>query len=231
MDKILVIIQARIGSERLPGKILLPFAGKSILQYMIESLERVLTREQIVIATSTMPRDSCVEEFCRVHGVGCYRGDEENVASRFFAILSEKTPRYFIRLCGDSPLIDAQTVRRALETIEESSSDIVTTALNATYPSGMNVECLQSSVFLSHYAKFDAPEHFEHVTKYFYAHSNQFKIRVLESGLAEPRRHKFSVDTREDFEKLERWMCTLERPLFTYTLQEKYDLLERAGVQ
>ncbi len=119
-------------------------------------------------------------------------------------------------------------MRRALEAIESGAYDLVTTALNATYPSGMNVECFRTEVFIDQYPHFNAPEHFEHVTKYFYQQNGRFKTQVLESGLAEPRRHKFSVDTREDFDKLERWMRALERPPHTYSLQEKYDLLEGA---
>lgn len=226
----MIIVQARMGSKRLPGKTLMPVGGKPMLTHLLESLMQGFKREEICVASSRAPENEPVERLCRELGVQIYRGDETNVASRFLEILSRAKPHSFVRLSADSPLLDHRVVLKALSMLK-GEVDIVTTVSASPYPSGMNVEALRTSVFLENYPNFGTSDHFEHVTKYFYESREKFKIEPLEWRHADSKRYKFSLDTQEDHTRLDRVFKALNRPHYELTLEEKCSVYDRLAGQ
>lgn len=216
-----------MGSQRFPGKTMYPLQGKPSVAHLLDAVLQVLDKQDVIVATSVNRENEPLVEFCERHGVGLYRGDEENVASRFRDILQQTDAGYFIRLNADSPLLEHRTIEKVLAVLQETGADIVSTAVRRTYPSGMNVEGLKSSVFLDEYPQFVLPGHFEHVTKYFYDNAERFDIRSVESGLVQPERYKFSFDTQEDRDRMERLFDVLEQPHYRYTLEEKCALYDQ----
>lgn len=216
-----------MGSQRFPGKTMYPLQGKPSIAHLLDAVLQVLDVQDVVVASSVNRENDELEIFCESYGVGVYRGDEENVASRFRDIVQQKEAYSFIRLNADSPLMEHRTIEQALTIMQQTEADIVSTAVHRTYPSGMNVEVLQSNMFLREYPHFTLPEHFEHVTKYFYDNAGRFRIQDVRSGLDRPEHYKFSFDTQADKDRVECLFAALDQPHYRYTLGEKCAVYDR----
>jgi spore coat polysaccharide biosynthesis protein SpsF len=216
-----VIIQARMGSHRLPGKVLRPIAGKPMLAYLLESLshcERICTP---VVSTSVEREDDPIEAFCRAHGVACYRGERDNVALRFLGTLERYGFSTFVRLCGDSPLLDHHLVDRGLEVFASGRYDLVTNLLRRTFPKGQSIEVMDSDAYRRVYALMRTPEHFEHVTRYVYEGENAAGLRIMNLTAHEDlSRVSFAVDTQGDFDRVADLIGRMERPHWEYSWSE-----------
>jgi len=228
----MIIIQARMGSKRFEGKSLFRFRLRPVLGHLIDSLHQIqgIKPTQIWVATSDQPQDDAIAKFAVSEGVMVYRGDEKNVASRFFAILNEKEPDFFTRINGDSPLMDHRLINESWALFREYLPDLVSTVPGRKFPSGMNVETLKTKVFMSHYPKFQGDDH-EHITQYFYNHPEAFKIHPMTIPMTEDdavfKDCKFSFDTSEDKKRLQNLFSALEKPHYAYTLKEKCRLYNK----
>ena len=172
------------------------------------------------LATSFEAQDSAIEDACLPLHVACYRGPEENVALRFVGACELCLTPYIVRICGDSPLLPPKIVRAAVDLAVSSSADIVTTTLEPKFPSGFNVEVIRTEVFLENYPNFKEGD-LEHITRYFYENSSKFKIVGIPCQIPEPSQYKFSFDTEDDRQKIERIFEELTRPHHEYSLEEK----------
>lgn len=223
----IAIIQARMGSQRFPGKTMHVLQGKPSLAHLLDAVVQVFSVQDVYVASSENAENDVLAAFCQKYGVQVYRGDENNVALRFRNILEQTSSTAFIRLNADSPLLEHRTIQRVTEVMAQTEADIVSTAMQRTYPSGMNVEMLKSDIFLREYEHFTTQGHFEHVTQYFYQNAEKFTIRTVESGLEHPERYKFSFDTHEDKVRIEQLFAAFERPHYGYTLAEKCALYDQ----
>jgi spore coat polysaccharide biosynthesis protein SpsF (cytidylyltransferase family) len=221
-----VIIQARMGSKRFPGKTLATLAGKPVITHLLESILQAVPNSAIWIATSKNPEDDAIEQFANEKSVKVLRGDSEDVAaSRFLKIAAQTGGYFFIRISGDSPLFDHRVLRQTLETMKNPIAEIVTTVSSQPFPSGMNVEAVRCKTFVDAYKNFSKPEHFEHVTRFFYENKEKHVIHYLEWDHA--LRPKFSFDTQEDKAAIESILASMNRPHYDYTLEEKCKIYER----
>ncbi len=213
------IVQARMSSKRLPGKSLRPLCGKPMLQYVLESLEHVNQLDETIVATSTDPSDDPIVELCDRLGSVCFRGSLENVAERFWRASEARGFSAFVRISGDSPLLDPRLVTRAVDLFVESKADVVTNVFPRTYPPGMSVELVRSAAFERTVPELDDPYDREHVTSYFYRNSDQF--RLVNFSLDPPRRDvHLAVDTAEHFDYVARIVATMNRAHWEYSLEE-----------
>jgi spore coat polysaccharide biosynthesis protein SpsF len=217
--KIGAIVQARMSSQRFPGKMLHRIAGKPMQQYLLERLNRCDCLDAIVVATSTNESDAPIADFCYSCGVACYQGSLLNVASRFNEVLDLYGFDGFVRISGDSPLLDQRLIERALEIFVQNDLDLVTNVLKRTYPKGQSVEVLRRETFQAAYKQMGEDSEFEHVTKYFYKNQNDFKIFNFESGYHYGR-IQLSVDTPQDMERFATIVAQMNRPHWVYTLDE-----------
>lgn len=234
-NETLIFIQARMGSIRYPGKSLAKLAGRESLGHLLDSLRCIVPSDGIVVLTSNQGEDNPIEQFCRTEGVMVRRGDRDNVASRFLSAVSDLRPKYFVRISGDSPLFDYRILgdllllfRQIAANIEhQARSVIVTTTGELPFPSGMNCELIPAELFVRCYQRFCTPDHFEHVTRYFYdcdlarQHSEGFEVVPLGCQIADARRYKFSFDTPEDGERIGRFFSKITRPHYELSLEEK----------
>lgn len=220
-EKTIAIIQARMGSQRFPGKTMYKLAGKPSIEHLLDAVSQVFSRDNIFVATSTDPANDAIVSFTSNYGANIYRGDENNVAGRFLDIINTTRPDVFVRFNADSPLLDYHIIDNALQIIAASRVDIVSTAIGRPFPSGMNVEVLQSRVFQDCYGDFKDDGHFEHVTRYFYEKSANFKIESLPCPIENPRSYKFTFDTEEDAKRLEIFFKEIQLPHYQYTLEQK----------
>ena len=123
IGRVVIIIQARMGSTRLPGKVLMTVLDKPLLGYLIERLSRAKLVDEIVIATTENSLDDVIEKFCINSKISCYRGSEDNVLSRYYDASIRFKANYVVRICSDSPLVDPIILDRMIQSFFNNECD------------------------------------------------------------------------------------------------------------
>lgn len=219
-----IIIQCRMSSSRLPGKTMRLVKGRPMLQYLLESLEHC-RRGKVVAATSDEKSDEPIVDFCRSFGVPCYKGPLEDVASRFAGAARHFGFDCFVRISGDSPLLDYRLVDKGLELFSGGGYHLVTNILPRTFPKGQSVEVIDAACFLDSIGKFSGRDEAEHVTPYFYSRQEDFLIHNFESG-GDYSSIRLSVDTEEDMMRFQDMVSRMDKNHWEYSY---LDLIERLG--
>ncbi len=217
--KTIAIVQARMDSNRLPGKVLRVAGGKPLLQYLLEGLRRCGGLQRIIVATSTEPADDRVAAFCDQIGVACFRGSLQRVADRFLMLLDVYPCDGFVRANGDSPLLDHRLVTQGLSLFENRDYDLVTNVWPRTFPRGQSVEIVRTDTFRAACRQMTQPEDQEHVTRFFYRRPGGFRIHNFESRRDFGGLH-MAVDESRDFEAFVAAVRRMDRPHWDYTLDE-----------
>lgn len=209
--KIPVIIQARMNSQRFPGKVLKELQGRPLLDHLVERLKPSERIERIIVATSMDMSDQPIAQYCLARGIPCFRGTLENVAQRFKGVIEEFKLRNFVRLCADSPLLDCHFLDEGIKTFVSGRFDIVTNVLKRSFPKGQSFEIFTSPIFLENYEKIRTKEDCEHATAFFYKHAEQFRIFNMECPYKGCKSFNFSIDTQEDFQRINRILGDLKK--------------------
>lgn len=210
---------ARMSSSRLPGKVLTEVAGRPLLQYTLERLQRCGVPLDIVLATSTDPGDDALEAFAGEAGIPCVRGSLEDVAGRFLKAVEATGREAVFRVNGDSPLIEMELFRRAAAEYERSGPDLVTNIMPRLYPPGVSVELIKASTYRDAYAEITEPDDREHVTRFLYRQRDRFRIVNLEPEAPYGDLH-LAVDTADDLAAFGAAVGRMERPHWEYGLDE-----------
>jgi spore coat polysaccharide biosynthesis protein SpsF (cytidylyltransferase family) len=221
------IVQARMSSKRLAGKVLMPIAGKPLLAYLFERLALCRNIDGFVLATSVDASDDPVVRFCREKGVACIRGPLEDVAARLLGAADELNLGAFVRINADSPFMDPVLVDKAALLLQENqAADLVTNVFPRSFPKGQSVEALRVKSLRKAYERMITPEDKEHVTRFFYAHPNEYQIVNFVSeedvGL-----ENLCVDSAQDLAAAERIVLRMDRPLTSYGWKEILELKGR----
>jgi spore coat polysaccharide biosynthesis protein SpsF len=219
--KIGIIVQARMSSQRLPDKVLTKVNGKPLLQYLLERLNNCSSIDQVIVATSNEKSDDSIALFCEEYGAKYFRGPLENVAKRFMMVIEEYNLDAFVRICGDSPILDQQLIDRGVK-LFNSGFDLVTNVWPRSYPLGQSVEIVRSDTFKEIFKKMSKISDFEHVTKYFYDHSDKFKIKNFSNDI-NLSDYSLVVDTPHDLKHIEKIINCMTRTQTKYSLE---DILE-----
>jgi spore coat polysaccharide biosynthesis protein SpsF len=208
-----------MSSARLPGKVMRPAHGKPLLGYLLDRLVRLTSDIRTVVATSGNAEDDPVAEFCRTQNVTCVRGPLDDVASRFVKVLDETDANAFVRISGDSPLLDTALVEQALSLYADTAADLVTNVQQRTYPKGMSVELVDAHAFRRARKMMTSSEDIEHVTPLFYRTPGDWHI--VEFTSSRPLGDiNLSVDTKDDFYAFERLVTKMDAPHWSYSLDE-----------
>lgn len=195
-----VIIQARMGSTRLPGKILKNIGCKSLLEHIFFRLTYLRHEVQIVVATSDLPRDNIVVEFCNRYGIDCFRGSETNVLERYYFCAKRFCFNHIVRLTGDNPFPDIDELDRLINLHIDSNADY--TYSFGSLPIGVGAEIFTFEALKKSYMEGREPQHIEHVDEYILENPDLFKIRQLTvSGEKNRPEIRLTVDTEEDYKK------------------------------
>lgn len=230
MTKTGIIVQARMGSRRLPGKVLRPIAGKPMLQYTLERLQRGCPDHSIVVATSDNQQDTRIASFCTDHGFSCFRGPLDNVAARFIETAHAHSFDAFVRISGDSPLLDQDLVQHAVRLFQAHACDLVTNVMPRTFPPGQSVEVIKTSTLKTAHDRMEVEEDFEHVTKVLYKNSADFEIVNFESA-GDHRDLHMAVDRPEDMESVAAVIGEMTRPHWDYHLDEVVRMFRSIGTE
>ncbi|MBM3459943.1 MAG: acylneuraminate cytidylyltransferase [Armatimonadetes bacterium] len=211
-------------SQRLPGKMLREVAGRPMLQYVVDAVRAVRGLAGLVVATSSEASDDPIADYCAQQKISLCRGPLEDVAGRFLQVL-DAHPNWdaFLRVTGDSPLLDPAICEQALELYRTERPDLVGNTLRRTFPKGQSVAVVSATAFRRACAAMAEPEDREHVTRYLLHRPEEFRMIGF---TREPDRGTLdlSVDTEEAFQLFAVLVGSLERPPWTYRLA---DLLDR----
>lgn len=191
-------IQARMSSERFPGKVLAPLAGRPLIAHVVDRVAAVVPANRIVIATSTAASDDPLACYVESLGVAVSRGPLGNVFERFRLAISQHPCDWFFRVCGDSPLLDTSLFAVAVEHAERRHPDLVTNVYPRTFPPGQSVELVRTNTFMRiDDGRLSAGDR-EHVTSFYYEHPSDFIIINFENPEPVDPSVRFTVDTPTD---------------------------------
>ncbi len=191
-----------MSSQRLPGKMMMDIGGRVLIGRVIDRVRLSKKVSKIIVATSDHPSDDPIEQFCEVENIICYRGSLNNVAKRFMEIVLAENALSFVRINGDSPLIDPELIDCAISYFELGDNDLVTNVGVRTFPKGQSVEVILTNVFVSLYNELTTNEQREHVTKAFYERPENFRIMNFTSG-GNFNSINMCIDTSEDKRNIE----------------------------
>jgi spore coat polysaccharide biosynthesis protein SpsF len=194
------VIQARLSSQRLHGKILMPLRGRPSLEYLTDGIRHAQRLDGVVIATSTHVSDDATAEFAEERGINCHRGSLEHVAQRMLNAGEEYEAQAIVRISGDSPLLDPALVDQAIELYREAMCDVVTNVRPRSFPKGQSVEVISLAALRMAVGQMTAAADREHVTPFIYAHADQFSIRSFVADAPRPE-VQLSIDTAADFDR------------------------------
>ena len=214
--RVTAIIQARMGSTRLPGKVLKNIKGKTVLSHVIERVKQAESVDEIIIATSDKQQDEPIMEEALSNDVKIFRGSEKDVLSRYYLAAKENRAETIIRITSDCPVIDPKVIDEIVNFYEESEHDIVTNAGSEpdtrTYPRGLDTEVFSFRALENSYM--NAKEHYqrEHVTPYIYENANSV---YYYKGKKDLSHFRWTLDTIEDFR--------LINEIYNYLYQGKHN--------
>ena len=205
------IVQARMGS-RLPGKVLLEAAGKTLLEHLMGRLGESRRLDFIVVATSTSAQDDCIDALCRARRFVCFRGSEQDVLDRYYQAARAFRMDVVVRITADCPLIDPdvmdEIVGRFLDA--RGSYDLVTNRHPLTFPDGLDVDVMSFEGLSQAWANATTPAQREHTVPYFW----EAGLRVL--NVEHPANlfltHRWTLDYWEDYLLIKAVLEALDRP-------------------
>ena len=198
----LCIIQARMSSRRFPGKMLTPLKEVVLLQRVVDAARRATMLRKVMVATSDEDSDDAIANYCRMNHIPFHRGPLNNVALRFKQLIELEGDEAFLRISGDSPVMDHRLLDRAVSLYQVGGCDLVTNVGTRTFPKGQSVELVSSKAFLNTVQRMSEPHHLEHVTTYFYENREVFRMVNFTSGV-DAGTVNLSVDTPEDLARIE----------------------------
>jgi len=213
MSKTACIVQARYGSTRLPGKVLLEVAGKPLLEHLVERLRRAKAIDEVVIATTVNSDCSPIVNLADKCGVTWFAGSEEDVLERYLGASRQVNADNIIRVTSDCPLIDPVTIDRVVESYLSGNADYVSNTIERTYPRGLDTEVFSRDALERADRLASEKSYREHVTLYMYRHPEDFTlINVSAEPPLDRPDLRLTVDTPEDFMLIKEIYEALYRP-------------------
>jgi len=231
LPKIVVVVQARSGSTRLPGKILKHICGKPVLILQLERILAATTPFQLVVATTTDSIDDPIEEICKENKILCYRGHPTDLLDRHYNAALQLRAEAVVKIPSDCPLIDPAVIDKVLKFYLENQEkyDFVSNLHPATYPDGNDVEIMPFQILEIAFKEAQKDFEREHTTPFIWDQPERFRIGnvVMENGLDLSMSHRFTIDYIEDYEFIKAVFDELYEKNKLFSLKDILDLLER----
>ncbi|CAM4274958.1 glycosyltransferase family protein [Paenibacillus tarimensis] len=216
-----VIIQARMGSTRLPGKVLKVLEGKSVLGHVISRCQAIPSVDKVVVATTVLDEDMEICHEALLHGAEIYRGSKDNVLSRYYEAAIQAGGDTIVRVTSDCPLLDPRISNEVIEHFVNNKFDYVSSGLSQTFPRGLDTEVFTFSALERAYKQAEEDYELEHVTPYIYLHPEEFSLSAY---ACEPdySRYRLTLDTAEDWELI----STIYREIYNGSIFYWSDVLQ-----
>lgn len=210
---IVAIVQARMGSTRLPGKVLKPIMGRPMLWYLVQRLRRTIGVDKVVIATSEETANDVIIDFCKQFAIDCFSGSEDDVLDRFYKVAREYNADIVLRITGDCPLLDPRLIGDMLkEFLSTHKYDYYSVACGAgastdefnghRYPDGLDAEIFKFSILKIAWEEAKEQLEREHVTPFIWRRPERFRLGTKKST-KDYSSMRWTVDNQEDFEIVE----------------------------
>jgi spore coat polysaccharide biosynthesis protein SpsF len=200
--KVVAIIQARLGSSRLPAKMLKDLSGKPLIYHIYNRLKASRLINKVVIATTNLPKDALLQDWAEQNGITCYRGSEDNVLSRYYYAATEVEADIIVRITGDDPFKDSNIIDKVIELLIREELDFACNNFPPSFPEGLDAEVFTYSALKKAFENSNNDFEKEHVTQYFYRNPNLFEIKnyAYHEDFSYLR---LTVDTQNDFKLAE----------------------------
>ena len=224
---IAAIIQARMGSSRLSGKIMLEACNRPLLKHMIERIQFTETVDEIIVATSTNKHDDIIEDFCKENKILCFRGSENDVLSRYKMAADMVHADIIVRLTSDTPLLDHIILDKVFQVYTKNKYDYVSNCLPLprTYPDGMNVEVFSKKILDEIYHNAKKPSEREHVSLYVVMQPEKYKICRVDYS-KDVSRYRFNLDYELDYQLIKEIFENLYYENQHFTMEDIIKFLE-----
>lgn len=198
---IVAIIQARMGSTRLPGKVLMLLAGTPVLKHVFDRVQKASLLSKVIVATTKNSIDDKIVNFCKQLNIDCFRGEEDDVLGRYYFVAQLYQADIVVRITADCPLLDGTLLNTMLGMFIAAKTpiDYLSNAIKRTYPIGLDAEIFTFSALEQTF--FDAKKDYqrEHVTPYIYENPTLFKLQGYESKINYSY-YRWTLDTIEDYQ-------------------------------
>jgi spore coat polysaccharide biosynthesis protein SpsF len=219
--RIIAIIQARMGSTRLPGKVLLPIMNKPLLGHIVDRMSAVKLIDKVVVATSNKKNDDKIAQFCSQTSIPVFRGSELDVLDRMYQAARSNQADVVIRVTGDCPLLDPDVVTCLIKYYFEMQFDHCGVAAGAgvasdnqinRFPDGLDAEIFSMEVFTQAWEESTSLLHREHVTPFIWQQTERFNTGALVNPLGDFGQYRWTLDNKEDY-NLIRWIYNELEPI------------------
>ena len=214
--KTVLIIQARMQSSRLPGKVLLPLREKPMLEWVIQRASRSQVIDSCMVATTSDPADNAIADWCESHHVSVYRGSQYDVLDRYYHAAAAAKADHIIRVTADCPLIDPFLIDDLFAFYQKEQADFAANRLpppwHRTYPIGLDTEIVSMKMLETAWKNADEKFEREHVMPWFYDTPGRCKVSILDNPV-DYGMHRWTVDTPEDYEMMKALFMKLDDPL------------------
>lgn len=197
------ILQARMSSKRLPGKVLMPILEKPMLALQLERIQRAETLDRVIVATSTAADDDPIADLCRDLGIPCYRGSLLDVLNRYYLASKELGVKQIARLTGDCPLADWTVIDRIVRHHLSGGFDYTSNTLERTWPRGLDVEVVTFDALETAWKNAFSDYDREHVMPFMWQQPDRFKLGSVTNG-GDYSAKRWTVDVAQDFEFVRR---------------------------
>lgn len=220
-----MIIQARLCSTRLPGKVMRPILGRPILVYVIERVKKAKRVAQIIVATTRKREDSKIARLASKLKTEIYRGSEDDVLDRFYQAARLFRTKHMVRITADCPLIDPEVIDKIVDSYFKSGADYCSNTLEVTFPDGQDTEVFSFQALQEAWQNAKLLSEREHVTPYIKKNPERFKLVSVknEVDLSEKR---WTLDTKEDFKFIKAVLEALYPKNSDFTMKDVLRFLE-----
>lgn len=220
--KVVATVEARMGSTRLPGKVMLPALGKPMLYYVIERLKAARSLDRIVIATTTKEEDDVIANFARDQGVDTFRGSEHDVMSRVIGAADSVDADVVVEITGDCPLVDPDLVEQTIRVFKYNEGvSYCANSYISSYPDGMDTQVIDLRALKESYTMTDSKLDREHVSRYIVNHPEIFRHAYL---IAPPSLEwpglGLTLDEQSDYELIKAIIEALGKESVTFGCRE-----------
>jgi len=223
---IVTIIQARMDSTRLPGKVLEEIAGKPMLGHIIDRVKRVELIHSIVVATTAKEIDQPIVKLAQDSGTGSYAGSEEDVLDRYYQAAKEFGADAIVRVTADCPLIDPRVLDRVIQRYLVGDCDYAANVLKRTYPDGLDAEVFSYAALERNWKESRLVSEREHVTPYIWKNPEKFRLANVENDV-DLSHIRWSVDENQDLELVRQVYKHLYQEGHTFHMEDVLELFEK----
>jgi len=223
---VIAIVQARMGSTRLPGKVLQTILEKTVLEHIVERLGCSKLVDKIIVATTKERTDDEIEHLCNRINITCFRGSQDDVLDRFYRAALMFSTDIIVRITADDPLKDPEIVDKAIQIMLENDYDYVSNTIEPTYPEGIDVEVFTFAALKKAHQEARRASEREHVTPYIWKNPDKFKIYNFKNG-EDFSSLRWTLDTEDDLIFIRKVYAALYKEGQIFLMKDILELIKK----